>query len=431
MSKRWMARGRGMSILRAALLLAVCAALAPGQASQVFAQAFHAVLVRSEPADGSVLATSPGVVRLWFTEPVQLVEPTLTIYGPSGRIVAQGTGWQTNGVVSLPFKASVDGTYLVTWQVISQDTDPVSGSFVFSLRHPGGPWSGAVRSNGSSIGQWLQILAHLLHFLGYALGFGSLVFLSLVVYPLRGSGQHALQEPIWKLVNLGTLTLVLAEGVALLAQSASLGTHALFDPAFLATVLSSGFGRALALRLGAALALWVLVGIARQGNRQAVNVAFILGALLALADSTASHAITAPVVWLALLVTTLHLAAMGVWLGGLWTLLALWRLKGALGYRQELVARFGPLALASVGELALTGVLLAGLHVQSLNDLLTTTYGRILTGKILALALPLLFVALGHRKRSTSPAPWWLLELLALVGMLMLAGALASLPPPR
>lgn len=431
MSKRRTARGRRAVMLSAALLLAVCAVLAPSQASRVFAQVFHAVLVHSDPANGSVLAASPSMVQLWFTEPVQLVEPSLTIYGPSGGIVEQETVQEINGEVSVPFKASADGTYLVTWQVISQDTDPISGSFIFSLRHPGGPWSGAVSSNVSPVGQWLQIFAHLLHFWGYALGFGSLVFLSLVVYPLKRSSQDALQEPIWRLVNLSILVLVLAEGVALLAQSASLGTHTLFDPTFLATVLDSRFGRALSLRLGAALALWVLMGIARQGNRQVVNVALILGGMLALVDSIASHAITTPVVWLALMVTALHLAAMGVWLGGLIALLVLWRHKGAVSYRQELVARFSPLALASVVELALTGVLLAGLHLQNLNDLLTTTYGRVLACKILALALPLLFVVLSRRKRSTSPVPWWLLELLALVGMLVLAGALASLPPPR
>lgn len=430
MSKRGVAPGRGF-VLCAALLLAGCAALAPNLAGRVFAQSFHAVLIHSDPAEGSVLATPPGTIRLWFTEPVQLVEPSLTIYGPAGGIVAQGTAQEINGEVSLPFKASADGTYLVTWQVISQDTDPVSGSFVFSVRHAGGPWTGAASSSVSPLGLWLQILAHLLHFLGYALGFGTLAFLCLVISPLNRPDQSRLQEPIWRLVNLGIVVLLLAEMVALLAQSASLGTHALFDLTFLSTVLGSSFGRALALRLGAALVLWILLGIARQGNRKAVLAALVLGGILALIDSLASHAITSPVVWLALLVTALHIAAMGIWLGGVLTLLVLWRLKGAESYRRDLVARFSPLALASVAELVLTGILLSGLHLLSLADLLTTTYGRVLALKVLALALPLLFVSLSRRKHSASPVRWWLLELLSLVGMLVLAGALASLPPLR
>src|SRR5258708_13675917 len=122
MSKRRVARRRRGFVLFAVLLLAGCAVLVPNQASRVFAQAFHAVLIHSDPAEGSVLATPPETLQLWFTEPVQLVEPSLTIYGPSGGIIEQGTVQELNGEVSVPFKASADGTYLVTWQVVSQDT---------------------------------------------------------------------------------------------------------------------------------------------------------------------------------------------------------------------------------------------------------------------------------------------------------------------
>ncbi|HEX7737780.1 MAG TPA: copper resistance protein CopC [Ktedonobacteraceae bacterium] len=431
MSERRVKRSRRWLVLLAALFLAGCAVFAPGQASRAFARTLHAVLVHTDPPEGSVLTAPPRVIRLWFSEAVQLVEPAVTIYGPSGGIVAQGHVEELNGVVSVPFNASADGTYLVTWQVISQDTDPASGSFIFSLRHAGGPWTGSVSSSVAPLGLWLQVLGHLLHFLGYTLGFGPLIFLALVVYPLKRANQEALREPIRRLVTAGILILVLAEAVALLAQSASLGTHALFDAVFLSTVLGSSFGRALALRLGAALVLWVLVGIARQGNRKAVLVALILGGALAVIDSLASHAITAPVAWLIVLVTALHIMAMGAWPGGVLTLLLLWRLKAAQNYRQELLARFSPLALAFVGELALTGVVLSALHLSSLTDLVATIYGRVLLGKMLFLFLPLLFALFGRGQHTSRRERWWLLELLALVGILVLAGVLAALPPVR
>lgn len=253
MRKRHVEQKRHALVLCVALFLAGCAMFAPGLARRASAQALHAVLIRSNPGAGSILAAPPGVVRLWFSEPVQLVEPALTMYDPSGGSIKLGHVEARNGEVSVPFHATADGTYLVAWQVISQDTDPVSGSFVFSLRHPGGPWAGATTSSVSPLGWWLQILAHLLHFLGYALGFGSLAFLWLVVSPLKRAGQEILQEPIWRLVNVGILVLLFAEGIALLAQSASLGTHTFFDLTFLSTVLGSSFGRVLALRLGAAL----------------------------------------------------------------------------------------------------------------------------------------------------------------------------------
>ncbi|HEY0756496.1 MAG TPA: MFS transporter [Ktedonobacteraceae bacterium] len=49
----------------------------------------------------------------------------------------------------------------------------------------------------------------------------------------------------------------------------------------------------------------------------------------------------------------------------------------------------------------------------------------------LALFLPLLFVLLGQRKAVLARERWWMLELLALAGILVLAGVLTSLPPAR
>jgi copper transport protein len=386
-------------------LLAILIVFVPGRADRALAQSLHAALLRSDPADGSVLARAPGEIRLWFSEPVQLVGQSIMVFAPSGAPVEPGTVQERNGEVSVPLKVAAAGTYLVNWQIISQDTDPVSGSFVFSIEHVGGAWAGTVSNNASPLGFWLQALAHLLHFLGYALAFGTLVFLRLIVVPLK---QDVLVKPIWWLVNLGIVVLLVAEGVALIAQSASLGNHSLLDLTFLVTVLASSFGRALALRLGAALSLWVLVGIIQQGSRRVVDVALVLGGALAVIDSQASHAISSPIVWLGLIVTALHIAAMGAWLGGLIALLALWRRKEARAYRQDLLARFGPLAIASVVELILTGVVLAGLHLVRLTDLFATPYGRLLTIKIVTLLLPLLFALLGQQRYRFSRERWWL-----------------------
>jgi copper transport protein len=419
--------GRGMyrCMQIVVLLLVILTVFVPGRADRAIAQSLHAALLRSDPVDGSVLARTPGEIRLWFSEPVQLVGQSIMVFAPSGAPVELGTAQERNGEVSVPLKVASAGTYLVNWQIISQDTDPVSGSFVFSVGHAGGAWAGTVSNNASPLGFWLQALAHLLHFLGYTLAFGVLAFLRLVVAPLK---QDVLAKLIWRLVNCGIVVLLVAEGVALIAQAASLGNHSLLDLTFLVTVLASSFGRALALRLGAALSLWVFVGIIQQGSRRVVDVALVLGGALALIDSQASHAITSPIVWLGLIVTALHIVAMGAWIGGLIALLALWRRKEARAYRQDLFARFGPLAIASVVELVLTGVVLAGLHLAGLSDLLTTPYGRLLTIKIVALLLPLLFALLGQRR---SHERWWLLEGSSLLGILTLAALLVSLPPPR
>lgn len=426
-SQRVGSRQHGFA-LSIALLLAGLAMFLPGKAH---AQALHAVLLSSSPAEGSVLAHSPSTVRLWFSEPVQLVGQSLTIFGPSGEVIGQGDVRLRGREISMPLKVSVAGTYLVNWQVISQDTDPTSGSFTFSIGHPGGTWADTVSDNTSAAGFWLQSLAHLLHFLGYALSFGALAFLRLVIYPSAPADRETLQQPTWQLVNLGILVLLLAEGMALIAQSASLGRHPLFDLAFMVSILGSSFGRVLALRLGAALALWILIGIAQQGSQRAVTLSLVLGVALAFIDSDASHAISSQIAWLALLATTLHITAMGVWLGGLIALLTLWRLPATKAYQNTLLLRFGSLALVSVAELFLTGIVLSWLHLAQATDLFTTPYGRVLGIKAFALCLPLLFAILSNWQQRSSRKHWWCLEALSLLGMLVLAATLVSLPAPR
>jgi putative copper export protein len=122
---------------------------------------------------------------------------------------------------------------------------------------------------------------------------------------------------------------------------------------------------------------------------------------------------------------------MGVWLGGLIALLTLWRLQVTKAYRNTLLLRFGPLALASVAELFLTGIVLSWLHLAQATDLFTTSYGRVLGIKALALFLPLLFAMLSNWQQQPLRKHWWLLEALSLLGMLALAATLVSLPAPR
>jgi len=71
--------------------------------------------------------------------------------------------------------------------------------------------------------------------------------------------------------------MLLAEPVALLGQTSSLGLATMLDPAVVSDALDSGFGRALAYRLGAAVLLWVLLGTAAQAPR-AITLELVLGA---------------------------------------------------------------------------------------------------------------------------------------------------------
>jgi copper transport protein len=417
----------GRAFLAALGLFGLLAVLFP---SAAHAQAQHARLVQSDPADGSVLQAAPDSVRLRFSEPVQLAGHPITIFAPSGKEVERGPVQAKTQEVAVGVDAQEQGTYLVIWQVISLDTDAAGGRFIFSVGKAAGQWTGSTAQVGSfTPGTLLAGLARWLYFAGYALSFGALAFRWLIVRSLALKEMTSIDQRLWRLVDWGLLALVAAAPLALLAQLVSLSSRDLFNTAVIGSILASRVGWVLAQRLGGALLLWVLMGALKQGARLALPLALALGIALALVESEASHTISSSNVVVGVIATTLHVLAMGVWVGGLVALIFLWRDKAIAPYRREMITRFGQIALVALVELAGSGVLLAWLHLGQLSDLFTTAYGQTLLIKLLILPVALGMALLGRQQQRRER--WWQGEALALAAVLALAGLLISLAPPR
>lgn len=437
--------GRCVRGLAAALALVLLARPSPALA--------HAVLVRSDPpnacallpfrlppddprcAAGAILATPPGAVQLWFSEPVQPFAGGIAVVGPNGRRIEHGRVQTSGAVLSIPIDATEEGSYLVRWRVISGDTHPVRGSFGFSVGHPSvGPGSSALQRGdvgGVSTSELaMQVASRWLHFVGFALGFGPLAFLLLVLRPL-GADSGAATRRLWRLVTGGVVAMLAAGLLALVAQVASLAPGELLDPDTIGDVLGSSFGRILALQVSAALFLWVLLGVIEQGSLRAVRTALGLGIVLAFVDGGSTHAVSSGPAPLGLTLNVLHMAAMGVWAGGLATLLTTWRLRELNGRRVEVLRRFARPAAACLALLVVSGVAMASLRLRQPVDLLEVAYGRALAMKAVAVLAVTLLAITGSRPLRARRQRWWSLEAGGLIGVLALAGLLVSLPPPR
>lgn len=248
-----------MMLVGALLLVSVVVVL---QSQPVQAQQLHASLLRSDPVEGSVLASPPSAVCLWFSEIAQPVGQSIVVLSPSGTATQDGV-LSTHGTqLCIPVKISTAGTYLVDWQVISQDTHPSSGAFIFSVRRASGPWANSGQSTAgiSPLGLCLQVAARLLHLRGYALSFGPFAFGWWVLSFLPSTDNERIQYRLERLVTPGILALVLAEGLALLAQAAGMSSAALLNVSLLGDIMATSFGRVLAQCLGVALLLWILLG---------------------------------------------------------------------------------------------------------------------------------------------------------------------------
>jgi methionine-rich copper-binding protein CopC len=117
----------------AALALAVAAVL-PSQAA--FA---HAELETSNPEANSVVGAAPQVVSLTFGEKLMVMEGDkeanqVEVTDGSGTRVDNGDYQVTGEVLTVSLKPDqADGTYKVTYRVVSEDGHPIEGVYEFEV----------------------------------------------------------------------------------------------------------------------------------------------------------------------------------------------------------------------------------------------------------------------------------------------------------
>jgi copper transport protein len=370
----------------------------------------HAVLERTDPPDDAVLARLPAAVSLTFGESVQLPPHAIRVYDPSGAEVDVGAGGHPGGApatVGTSLRADpAAGSYTVAWRVISADTHPVSGAFVFSVGHPSSTAAPAPPPGGSLAVGVLYGIVRAVAFAAYAAMVGAAAVL-LVCWPAAPVPSTALTalRAGWSGLLLSTVATVLLQG----PYGNGTGLGDAFDPGVVAATLQLPLGSALAARLlllaGFAFYLGRLTHAVRRGagarwRRWLVVVGLVLVVELAATWSAAGHAAVGLQPWLALPVDVAHITAMGVWLGGVATLaLALWS-GGRDRYPDALAVafrRFSRLAQACVAVIVASGVYQAWRQLGSWAALTGTAYGRLLDVKLLAVATILTAAAFSRR----------------------------------
>ncbi|MGW0187317.1 copper resistance CopC/CopD family protein [Streptomyces sp. NPDC003362] len=390
------------------LLLAVVGALLAGAAPA----SAHAALTGSDPQQGAVVDKAPAQVSLTFSETVSLSDDALRVLDPKGGRVDTGEPTGTGGATySVKLKPGLpDGTYTVSYQVVSADSHPVAGAFTFSV---GAPSETTVTVSGeTSDGGVVGLLYDLGRYASYA-GFivlvGGAAFV-LACWP-RGAGVRAVQRLVvsgWLALTAATLGLLLLRG----SYTTSGKFADVFDLDLLGQVLQTKTGAALVSRLlllaAAALFISVLFGAfarrvegeGEQDRKETRDLAFglavggvVVAAGLAASWAMAEHASTGIQPGIAMPVDVAHLLAVAAWLGGLGALLvALYRAPVETPLGTTVVRRFSQVAFGSVVALVATGIYQSWRQVGSWSALTGTRYGQLLCVKV-GLVLLLLGVA--------------------------------------
>ena len=118
-----------MNLLRASTGLGVVVLLSALAIPSAFA---HAAYESSDPANGASVSSPPSRVMVEFTEPV-VDESRLEVYDPCGGQVDQGDSLVAADRITISMSADKQGTYTVTFSVISAvDSHPTNGEFTFT-----------------------------------------------------------------------------------------------------------------------------------------------------------------------------------------------------------------------------------------------------------------------------------------------------------
>jgi copper transport protein len=408
-----------MRLLAAAavLLLTMCVA------SEAAA---HASLASVEPRDGSVLTEAPKAVELRFSESV--TAGAISLIGPDGKVRTDAIVHAEDEAITItPPTDLPNGTSIVSYRVISQDGHPVAGSVTFSI---GAPTATKLPENAEAGVNVLIWLTRIGFYLGLFAGIGGVFFVKWI-----GKADVATKVIVAALV-IGILCAVLSIGLQGL-DVLGLPLSAMAAAPAWRIALGTSLGPSLLIAIAAMVACLIALRSMSTRLARALSAIGLVGVGLSLAAS--GHAATAPPEALTRPAMFLHGAGVAFWLGALAPLLLLLRQPPVA--LLPILNRFSAVAVPVVALLALSGLTLAVVQLESVAALVETKYGVILSIK-LALVFVLLVLAALNRFRltpalardgmATRPlARSILLECVLAVAILAVVAGWRFTPPPR
>lgn len=361
----------------------------------------HAMLMSSSPSDQSILSTSPATVSLRFSEDVGLPPGSLRVFDGSGTRVDLGNArhGKSGSEVLVGVKSGLArGSYAVAWKVLSADSHPIHGGFVFSVGATSSVQGASKLLTGPSDRGWVatgDVLRGLAYFWSFV-AVGGAIFLAFI-----GDEIDRRKDVLVGMTcaAVAAVVLTVAQVPVQAALATGLGASSLFTKGVLAQVLGEGF-------------MWTQIGVAVAAmcalasmhfSRTTVGraLAVVSVAVLAGAFVLTGHTRTMHPLWLTILADAIHVMAGTVWVGGL--ILAGWSLYHR--YRDpesdpraaaSMITRFSGLATVAVIAVGISGLVLAFQGVGSIHGMISTTYGRLVLAKIGVLFLISLAAAFNH-----------------------------------
>jgi len=430
--------------LRRLLLIAITAALlvVPAVASG------HAALVSTSPAIGTIVEQTPTTVALTFNEGINDVGARVKVIGPDGKRYDEGSPAATGRILKQTLKSDLpEGTSTVAWSVISDDGHRIASAFTFSV---GKESTGTAASDAAAIATetderpanatTLTAIDRALRFAGIILLLGLLGIVALVWNPTLRRGRDedpttaTAADAAFRPVALWLARLV--PPALAIAALAAIPLEGWVNDVDLRSVFELRQGQVAVAQIVLALIAWPLaVRAVRSGAPRLLALAAVPAVVLAITPGLSGHAGAQSSALLAVFVDWVHVLAAGAWGGGLLVLAAAApavvrattaETRGPL--LRGITRRFTRIALTALVALVATGVVATLMLTNSLNDVIDTTWGRILLAKIAVVVAAVLAAGIA-RRASKSFAKAVQIEALLIVAAIALTGTLTGLAP--
>jgi len=433
---RWGRRcGVALTVLFLALGLSVAAA------PSAFA---HAALISTDPADGAIVEAPPEQITLTYNEQITLTDDGVRLFDPDGQAAKlPARAVDSKILADLPADLS-DGTYVLSWRLVSADSHPLSGAISFSIGVPSvNPVQVPDPADGGVV-DGLYSAAQTLGYLGLALVLGLLIFRVLVA-------RQTTDPPVISRV-LGVAAAAAVIGYTCSVPLTYLRQQGLdIGQAFRRKTWAEPALEAPGWSLLMVLAALTTLTIARKqlNGSRAQQILLGVGALLVVTTVTlVGHTRTFQPAWLIIGSDLVHFLAAAVWFGGLVGLILYLatarRHSGeeALAGAVATLRRFSTMAGWTVAALVISGITMGVMILGAWDTLFSTGYGITLIIKSALVGLGVVLAGWNRfkllpylTKHPEAAARWRVLsrvvvaEAAILVAVLIVTGLLVSNSP--
>lgn len=369
----------------------------------------HAFPDRSEPRVGWTVQASPPHVRIWFDGVLEPVFSTIKVVNAHHRQVDNGNGG-VNPADHTVLEASLPplppGQYQILWSVVAHDGHRTEGDLSFTIG-PGLSDRPRVTSTPATLP---HLFVRWLNFIGLSILIGTLAFRLLLVRSVVLPRQEfeTVAQPLRR-IELSSIVLVALASVGeliLRTQMMGGGRLAEIHVTLPVVLLQTHFGVVWLIRLGFVGLLGLIWGLVRTTvpqSQRAIILSLSAAMVIALTTSLSGHAADWGDLTMPVLIDWIHLVAVSIWIGGLFTFgFMSQRFAAPPGTEEEArglaaIGRpFSRMAAYCVFTLLVAGLFSAWLQVGSLQSLVTTSYGVTLLAKLFLVGLVLALAAVNR-----------------------------------